>query len=71
MGHPRPSSEMALRWRADDGPLLVEFGSSLPSINTIFWSLFLIIELQSHFLDIIVLQADMSYILWKNRFLLD
>ena len=29
--HYRPTREMAFPWRADDGPLLVVFGSSLPS----------------------------------------
>ena len=27
LGHHRPASEMAFRWRAGDGPLLVVFGS--------------------------------------------
>ena len=34
VSHHRPASEMAFRWRADDGPLLVLFGSSLPISKT-------------------------------------
>ena len=30
LGHHRPASETAFRWRADDGPLIVAFGSSPP-----------------------------------------
>ena len=33
-GHHRHASEMAFRWQADDGPLVVVFGSSLPSLTT-------------------------------------
>ena len=36
LGHPRSASDrhlMAFHWRADDGPLIVVFGSSLPSVN--------------------------------------
>ena len=31
IGHQRNTIEMAFRWRADDDPLFVVFGSSLPS----------------------------------------